>query len=396
MLEEKLLNEIAAFLEQSHMGFLDDLAVLVGRDCGTYNKAGVDAIGAWVDARCKLWGWEVERFPLEKFGDCLLARLRGDGSGRLMLSGHLDTVYPDGTAAARPIHLEGARLLGPGTCDMKAGVLAGMYAMRGLQVTGWHDFEEIVFFFNTDEEVGSPASRTLYAPIARQMDAALVLEAARANGDIVGARKGAGLYRITVHGRAAHAGVEPEKGANAILELAHQIVAVQRLNGIRPGVTVNVGVVSGGTRTNVVPDKAWVDIDVRAFEPDGADALSRAITALPEHVTVEGTRVEITGSFGCPPMPKTQAIAILADCAKAIAAEMGMTVNDTRTGGVSDANVIAGLGVPVLDGLGPIGGLDHGPDEYIEPASITPRTALLAELVRRTLGMRERLGALKG
>ena len=152
----------------------------------------------------------------------------------------------------------------------------------------------------------------------------------------------------------------------------------------------------GGTRTNVVPDTAWVDIDVRAFEPEGAEALSRAILALPERVNVAGARVEISGSFGCAPMPKTPAIAALAECAKQIGAEMGMALNDTRTGGVSDANVFAGLGIPVLDGLGPIGGLDHGPDEYIEPASITPRTVLLAELMRRSLGMRERPGAMKG
>ena len=262
--------ELAAFLQENHGAFLADLAALVGRDCGTYNKAGVDAIGEWIAARCRAWQWEVERFPLEQFGDCLLARLRGAGRGRLMLSGHLDTVYPDGTVAARPLHQKGNRLLGPVTCDMKAGVLTGMYALRALQVSGWRDFEELAFFFNTDEEVGSPASRALYGPIVSKMDAALVLEAARANGDIVGARKGAGLYRITVHGRAAHAGVEPEKGANAILELAHQIVALQALNGIRPGATVNVGIVGGGTRTNVVPDTAWVDIDVRAFEPESA------------------------------------------------------------------------------------------------------------------------------
>ena len=141
---------------------------------------------------------------------------------------------------------------------------------------------------------------------------------------------------------------------------------------------------------------AWVDVDVRAFEPEAAEVLSRAILSLPEHVTVAGTRVEISGSFGCAPMPKTPAIALLAECAKQIGSDMGIALNDTRTGGVSDANVFAGLGVPVLDGLGPIGGLDHGPDEYIEPDSITPRTALLAELIRRAVAMRGQLSALKG
>ncbi|MEP7200153.1 MAG: M20 family metallopeptidase, partial [Chloroflexota bacterium] len=368
---------------------------LVNRDCGTYNKAGVDSVGEWIAARCNAWGWEVERFPQTQYGDCWLARMKGDDVGRIMLSGHLDTVYPDGTAAARPLHFRGERILGPGTCDMKAGVLTGMYAMRALQMTNFRDFAEIVFFFSSEEEVGSPVSRALYGPIARTMDAAFVLEAGRANGDIVSARKGAGLFKVRVTGKAAHAGVEPEKGANAILELAHHVIALQQLNGVAPGVTVNVGKIGGGTRTNVVPDEAWVDVDVRATDPAGAEMVALAIHDRERHVGVPHTRVQVEGYFGCPPMPKTAAIGLLVACAQGVARDLGFTVKDTATGGVSDANIIAGLGVPVLDGLGPTGGLDHGPDEYIDADSIVPRTTLVAELMRRVLAMRERLAALK-
>jgi glutamate carboxypeptidase len=393
---EDTLKDISSFLESSRSAYLADLAVLVNRDCGTYNKVGVDGVGQWIAERCKAWGWEIERFPQAQYGDCWLARLRGDGVGCILLSGHLDTVYPDGTAAARPMHTEGSRILGPGTCDMKAGVLAGMYALRALQAIGFRDFAEIVFFFNSEEEVGSPVSRKIYMPIAKQMDAALVLEAARANGDVVSARKGAGLFKIRVQGKAAHAGVEPEKGANAILELAHQIIAVQKLNGIAPGVTVNTGVVGGGTRSNVVPDEAWVEVDVRATDPHGAEVVTRAIVELQNHMTVPRAHVKIEGGFGSAPMPKTPAIALLVEIAQSVARELGFSANDTATGGVSDANMMAGAGVPVLDGLGPIGGLDHSPDEYIDADSIVPRTVLLAELMRRTLAQRGRLLALKG
>ncbi len=390
-----VIADVNGFVERAQDDFLADLAALVNRDCGTHDKVGVDAAGVWIADRCLAWGWSVERLPVERFGDCWVARLRGDGRGRVLLSGHLDTVYPDGTAAERPMRWEGRKIVGPGACDMKAGVLAGMYAMRALQETGFTDFEEITFFFNSEEEVGSPVSRTLYVPIARDADAAFVLEAARANGDIVSARKGAGLFHIRVNGKAAHAGVEPEKGANALLELAHQVIAAQQLNGIVPGVTVSVGVAAGGTRSNVVPDHAWAQVDVRATDKAGAEAIDRALHDLPARISVERTQVEVTGSFGSPPMPKTPPIALLVETAQAIARDLGFLIRDAATGGVSDANMMAGAGVPVLDGLGPVGGLDHGPDEYIDADSIVPRTTLLAELIRRTLGMRERLAALR-
>jgi len=383
-------------IEESLPDYLSDLAALVNRDCGSYNKTGIDAVGEWISDRCLAWGWSVERLPLEKNGDCWIARLRGAGQGRLMLSGHLDTVYPDGTAAERPMRWEGRKIMGPGTCDMKAGVLTGMYAMRALQQTGFTTFEEIAFFFNSDEEIGSQASRPLYTPVAAACDAVFVLEAGRANGDIVSARKGGGLFHIRVEGKAAHAGVEPEKGVNALLELSHQIIAAQSLNGIAPGVTVSVGLAAGGQRSNVVPDHAWAQVDVRATTPDGAKAIEQAIRALPEQTTLPGAKVSVTGDFGAPPMPKTAATGWLVEQIQAIARELGFSVNDAATGGVSDANMMAGTGVPVIDGLGPVGGLDHSPDEYIDADSIVPRTTLLAELLCRVLSNRSPLAALRG
>ena len=264
------MTDTLAFLENSHAQFLDDLAALVNVDCGTFTKRGVDFCGDWVNARGQAWEWDMEYFPVREFGNCHLARIRGKGTGKFLMLTHLDTVYPEGIAAERPMRFEGNKIIGPGASDMKAGVLAAMYAMRTLQVNGFDDFAELAIFFGCDEEIGSPTGRNFYMPFVKKADAVLVLEGARANGNIVSARKGTGEYILRVQGHAAHAGVEPEKGANAILELAHQIIALHKLNGIAPGVTVNVGIIGGGTRTNVVPDNAWVEVDVRAVDAEGA------------------------------------------------------------------------------------------------------------------------------
>jgi glutamate carboxypeptidase len=379
------VDNISNFLTASHAAFLSDLATLVNMDCGSHNKAGVDRVGEWIGARCAAWDWEVERIPLPEHGDCWLARWKGNGAGRILLMGHLDTVYPDGTAAARPMRFEGPKLIGPGVCDMKGGLLVGMYALRSLQIADFRDFEEIVFFFNSDEELGSPGSRPFYEPRARRMDAALVLESARANGDIVSARKGSGEFHLRVIGKAAHAGVEPEKGSNAVVELAYQILALQALNGLAPGVTVNPDVIGGGTVSNVIPAEAWVTVDVRAVDPAGAEAVTRALGSLSSRMALSGTRAEMSGNFSYPPMARTPAVGFLADLARDSARELGFEINDVATGGASDANVLASLGVPVLDGLGPIGGLDHSPDEYIEVDSLLPRAAMVAGLIQRIL-----------
>ena len=388
------MDSIHSFLESTRLNFLDDLATLVGIDCGTHNKAGVDQVGVWVRDRCLAWDWAVEHYPQTEYGDCWLARLRGLGEGRVLLMGHLDTVYPEGTAAARPMYYEGAKILGPGVCDMKGGVLAGLYALRALQTIGFKDFAELLMFFTSEEEVSSPISRPFSSALAQQVDAVLVLEAGRMNGDIVSARKGSGEFTVKVIGKAAHAGVEPEKGAHAILELAHQIIALHQLNGLVSGVTVNADVIRGGTVPNVIPDEAWAEVDVRSIDPIGAAAIQRALADLPKRTTIPGTRVEISGRFKYPPMAKTPATALLVEFARETARELGFDVEDAATGGASDANVIAGLGVPVLDGLGPVGGLDHSPDEYIEADSIVPRTALVAELIQRILINRDQLAAI--
>lgn len=365
--------------------YLADLRSLVEVDCGSHDKAGVDEVGRRFASVLRRCGFDVEILPVDALGDCLRGRVRGVGRGRLLLLGHLDTVYPDGTAAERPMRIRDGRVLGPGVNDMKAGLLAGAYAVRAMLATGFEAFEEITFFCNGDEEIGSRASAVLYRPDALAADAAFVLEAARADGSIVSERKGGGRFRLTVSGRSAHAGVEPERGANAILEAAHRIVALSEVSGLRPGVTVSVGRVEGGTTANVVPDLAWAELDVRVARIEDVGPVERALLDAVRGEGVPGTSARLAGRIALPPMVKTDASAALVRAAQEIAGQLGFALAETSTGGMSDANRIAALGRPVLDGLGPVGGLDHGPDEYVELSSIVPRTALLAGLIRATL-----------
>lgn len=379
---------IRRWLEAVLDDYLEDLATLVNRDCGTAYKQGVDEVQDWLEARFREMGAEIERRPDDTYGDLLLARWYGRGKGKILLSGHADTVYPIGTAAERPMHYlsdDPHHLLGPGVTDMKSGILSGLYAIRVLLALSLDRWEEVAFIVGSEEEVGSPISRPWLTELAPHYDAGLVLEAGRANGDIVTGRKGGGVWKISVEGKAAHAGVEPEKGANAIVQLAHHAVALHALNGTIPGVTVNVGVMSGGTVFNMVPPHAEMYVDSRALDPEGLDALDAAVRRVIAEtaVRVAGTKTTIEGGADKATMPRTQANLGLFELAKASAEAQGFTIGEQVSGGTSDGNFIAGGGIAVLDGLGPVGGLDHSPNEYLRVETVIPRTAMLAGLILR-------------
>ncbi len=384
------LDELEAILEDELPAYLEDLATLVNVDCGSYTKAGVDQVGRWTARFLERLGAAVEIRPEPTLGDTVVATFDGrPGGPRVLLIGHLDTVFPEGTARARPLRIEAGIARGPGVTDMKSGLLAGLYAILALRALGVEDgdeaaelpFERLVFVANPDEEIGSPTSSPHIRDLALEADACFVLECARANGDIVSARKGTVDLRLTVHGRAAHAGVEPEKGRNAILEAAHQTVALQALNGRWPGVTVNVGVVHGGIRPNVVAEEAILEVDLRATTRASLEAAEAAVRAIAAATTVPDTSVGVEETGRHWPMERLERSGRLVDHAIGLADRLGFPLADCATGGASDANTTSGLGVPTLDGLGPIGGSDHSPDEYLEVDSIVPRTTLLAALL---------------
>ena len=376
-------HDFLAYLRPKQDLILAELATLSLMDCGTDNKPGVDAVGRVMRARLESLGLDVEAHDGGERGDILVGRWRGAGRARLLLVGHLDTVYPLGWPREHPFHVEGDIARGPGTCDMKAGVLVGLYALDALRAASFDDVAEIAFILNGDEEVSSPVSSAVIAREALGRDAVLVLEAARENGDIVSARKGFAQFDLHVQGQAAHAGVEPEKGRHALLELAHQIVALQALNGTIPGATVNVGVAAGGMRRNIVPDAARAELDVRARDAGGMDAIIAALRARTARTTVSDVTVTLEGGVVRAPMEKSAASARLVAWYQEAARALGFAVQDAATGGGSDANNTAALGAPTIDGLGPIGGLDHSPHEYITISSVVPRTAMLAGLIAR-------------
>jgi glutamate carboxypeptidase len=372
-----------AYLERHLDQYLADLRTLTAFDSGTQHKPGVDAVQDWMQARLEQMGFICQRDRQPVLGDNLLATRPGRGGRRIMLLGHADTVFPVGTAAARPLAIQGPIILGPGACDMKAGLLTGLYAIQALDEAGFDDYGTLHFLCVCDEEVHERCSLPLIRQVARQSDVAFTLEAARANGDIVTARKTAVWAKLRVHGKAAHAGVEPEKGRSAILGLLRHLLAIDKLNGMREGVTVNIGRIEGGTQPNVVAEEAMAELDLRAWRAQDMVDLVAALHAEAATPALPGTRVELEAdvSIGMPAMERTPAVARLEALTQQLAEGLGFTVKGASTGGASDASFVAAEGVPVLDGLGPIGGLDHSPDEYVELASIIPRTALLAQMI---------------
>jgi glutamate carboxypeptidase len=347
------LTGIEAAVRAVEPDFLADLERLVNTDCGSYTPAGVDEIGRFVAGFLASAGAAVETRPdpAGRLGATVIGTWAGDrgtpGGPRLLLIGHMDTVFDPGTAAARPFAIDADGIArGPGVTDMKSGLLAGLYALRTLARRGPLPFERVTFVANPDEEIGSPTSTPHIQAIAADVDACLVLECARANGDIVSSRKGILDAEITVHGRAAHAGVEPEKGRSAILA-----------------------------------EQCTLEVDLRAVRRADLEAAEAEVRALLDDLTVADTTAELGEMARWWPMEKLERSGRLVDHAVALATRLGFSLRDAATGGASDANSTAGMGVASIDGLGPIGGLDHSPAEYLEVSSIVPRTTLLAALI---------------
>jgi glutamate carboxypeptidase len=376
-----MTDPIVQFLEPRLNDYIAELTTLSGTDSYSRDKDDVNHVVDWLEKRLSSLKFSVERFPQPKAGDNLRADRYGSGKGKILLVGHSDTVFPRGTAQQRPVSFQGDKLLGPGTCDMKAGLLVGIYAVEALDSIGFSDYERISFLIVSDEETDERSSIPLIKATCREFDVVLTLEAARANGDIVTARKGVIAFTAESFGKAAHSGVEPEKGRNALLAMAQQVIALQALNQPEKNISLNVGVIEGGRLRNVVPDYTLIRFEIRAFSPEELASTARAVATIFERETVPGVTFKLSSEPAFPPMPRTPAVAELEALTMRIAAELGYTVKGASTGGAADAAYAAGEGVPALDGLGPVGGLDHSSDEYILKSSIVPRTALLARLM---------------
>ena len=385
----KQQHPVVTRAEQLMTPYLDDLRTIVNIDSGTYTKSGIDRVGAYLRDRFQSFGFSTSFDRQQQYGDNLVATRRGRNPNgpRILLIGHIDTVFSEGEVAKRPFTLSqrnGMHIAtGPGVLDMKSGVLIGLYGLHLLTEEGADNYQSVTFICNSDEEIGSPGSKPLIQEIARQSNAVIVLEPGRAISTVVSSRRGSGQYRVEVHGLASHAGVEPQRGRNAIHELSYQIQAMQALNGTIPGTTLSVGIVHGGERTNIVPDFAYCEMDVRVSNKAGLDAIEAAMRRVVSKTTIEGTTVTLSGDMRCMPFERSERNATLVQLAKDAGRELGLKIEDLGSGGASDANTTSGMGIPTLDGLGAGGGLAHNSGEYIELDYLPVRIALLTELVRR-------------
>jgi glutamate carboxypeptidase len=346
----------------------------------TTDKAAVDRCGAALAARLEAIGGRVTRLPRPDRGDHLLAEF-GCGPSQILLLGHFDTVWPVGQLDRMPLTRSNRRLHGPGVFDMKAGITIAMLAVRALLEVGPKLDLRIVMLWTTDEEVGSQSSRTAIEEEARRSRAVLVLEPSLPGGAVKTSRNGCGQYQVTVRGVAAHAGIEPQKGASAVQELAHQILRVNALQNLARGISVNVVQVSGGLRSNVIPDEARATVDVRvptAAAAGEVDAAFRALRAIDGRTTVEAT-----GGIDRPPLERTSHVERLYKQATDVARELGQELAEGGTGGGSDGNFTAALGIPTLDGLGAIGDGAHALHEHVDIETLADRAALVAGLIMK-------------
>jgi glutamate carboxypeptidase len=371
------VNPLLAFCERDVEYALQLIEALVALESPSTDKSAVDRCGRALAACLRDLGGTVDIFPQDVRGDHIRARFGGHGRP-VMLLGHFDTVWPVGTLAKMPCRRDGGRLYGPGTFDMKAGIAIAVLALRALNETGT-PHPPLVMMWTTDEEIGSGTSRETIEAEARQASAVLVLEPALADGALKTARKGCGEFELTVTGVSAHAGLDPGKGASAIHELATQISAIESLQDLARGISVNVGVVSGGSRPNVVAEEARAVIDVRAPTAEDAARVEGMLRALKPQRS--RTRLMIRGGFDRPPLERTAGVVRLFSIARDVASSLGHNLSEDSAGGGSDGNFTAAIGVPTLDGLGAIGDGAHAAHEHVDISAVPWRAALIAGLL---------------
>jgi len=365
---------------------LDGILEWVEIETPTYHAAEVNKLADRVEAQYEGLGCAIERVPgKDGFGDHVIARTPDweEGKPAILVLSHMDTVHPMGTKdKENRIRREGDSVFGPGIYDMKAGAHLPYYAYRHLQRLGGKPSLPVTFLYVSEEEVGSPTSRAVIEAEARKAKYVLVTEPARDGGKVVTARKGVGRFEMTVTGRPAHSGAQHGDGRSAIRELAHHILEIEGYTDYDRGVTTNVGLISGGTGVNVVPREARCEIDLRVTTPeDGEDLVAKILDRKPQNPDV---RVEITGGMNRPPYPRNDANMALFEEAKAAAAAAGFELETTAlTGGGSDGNFTAALGVPTLDGLGADGKGAHTLEEQIYVSSLAPRAAMWVKLFER-------------
>lgn len=352
------------------------LKLLVETESPSHDKTAVNQVGAIIAAEAKKLGAQVEIVPVREAGDHIIARWEGDEKPVLFVC-HMDTVFPLGTLRNFPYSENEGKIMGPGVSDMKASLVISLGAIEAAIQGGLT--RSITLLCTSDEEVGSHTSRELIQRLAKESGLVLVMEPGLVDGSLKAWRKGGGGFKVKVKGRAAHAGGDHEKGRNAIEEMAHQVIEIQKMTDYSKKTTLNVGVISGGTVSNVVPEECNIEVDVRVLQNSEWERVERLMNGLKP--VLEGTSLEVSGGLNRGPMPFDDLMQNTFARAKSIAAGIGMDLKAGGTGGMSDANIVAPLGIPVLDGLGAIGEGYHSDREYIFAGSIDQRIKLISTLL---------------
>jgi glutamate carboxypeptidase len=376
--------KVWAAAEAARADQLKLLEQVVNIDSGSGDAAGGDKVAAVIIPQLKALGMTVETVKPEAEGlaDNIVATLQGAGKGRILMIGHLDTVFGPGTAAQRPFRIEGDRARGPGVSDEKGGVVEGIYALKLLHDLSFKDFKSITFLIETSEERGSPGTRRLIERLLKDADAELNLEPADPPDALTVWRKGSTVVEIHVKGRAAHAGVAPQEGRNAAEELIHQIKAAETFPKTGDGMTLNLTLLNAGARNNIIPEDAQATFSLRVTERPQVATVLNALEASAKTTVIPDTKVTVTTNPSFPPLERNSATDALADRAAAIYAGLGRTLGRAGNGGASESALAADAGVAALDGLGPVGGGFHSDQEYLDLTTLTPRLYLLTKLIQ--------------
>jgi glutamate carboxypeptidase len=374
-MDDRLLN----YLNDRHGQMFSLLQELVCINSGSHNKAGVDAVGRVVAEALGACGPTVSQIAESHVGDQLVARspCAPERGGQMLLVGHMDTVFAP-NSDFQDYREDGMHAYGPGVIDMKGGLVAGIFALKALAAAGMLQRIPIVFVANSDEEIGSRRSKAVIRAEAEKSACAFVLEAGGANGEVVTARKGNLSARLAVSGRAGHAAFAGAGKSSAILELAHKTLAIEALNDPARGISANVGTVAGGIGPNTVAAHAEARLDLRFSRPEDEEGLKDRLVQIVDETVVNGTAASLEIISGRPPMPANEANLGLYAHVKKVAGRLGIAIDSEFRPGVSDANFIAQTGTPVIDGMGPTGGRDHSPDEFLLKSSLPKRALLVA------------------
>lgn len=374
-------------MEDFIQGKKDEMLQLIERlvniDSGSYVKEGIDEVGSILKEKYEELGFVVDVKEEKENGNNLVIQHRDAKDPKIILVAHMDTVFPKGTVAERPFRIEGNRAYGPGVVDMKSSLVELLYAIKALEQSGSEAIKNVQIILNGDEEIGSVTSRPLIEQLSQGKEYALVMEPARKDGSLVSARRGGGRYTLIVKGKAAHSGIEPEKGRSAIEELAFKIIQLHSLTDHEKGISVNVGLIEGGSSVNTVSASAVAHVDIRISEMEQAEYLKEKIHEICSKTEVDGTKIFLEGDISRPPMEYNEQTESLLQIIQDVGKEIGISVRDTATGGGGDASFTSASGVATIDGLGPVGGNAHSEREYLEIDTLPERTLLLAKTIER-------------